>query len=128
MFLIVVGAHLKWMEVLGTKKQATSEVTIEKMREFLAIHGLPDCMVSDNGPNFTGSAFIEFLACNGICHIRVAPYYPASNGVAERAVKTFKSSLRKQRVEHLTLKLRGSCYVIVSCPMQLQGYHSRSSS
>ena len=70
-----------------------------------AVHGLPDCMVSDNRPSFTGRAFTEFLARNGIHHIRVVSYHPASNGLAERAVKTFKSSPRKQTGGTLDAKI-----------------------
>ena len=40
MFLIVVDAHSKWIEVLRTRKQATSQVTGEKLREMFAVHGL----------------------------------------------------------------------------------------
>ena len=53
MFLIVVDAHSKW--VLRTRKHATSEVTVEKQRELFSVHGLPETIVSDNGPSFTGS-------------------------------------------------------------------------
>ena len=32
---------------------------------------------------------------NGICHLRSAPYHPATNGLAERAVQSFKRSMEK---------------------------------
>lgn len=41
------------------------------------------------------SEFQTFLRRNGIRHITSAPYHPASNGLAERAVQTFKSALQK---------------------------------
>jgi len=44
--------------------------------------------------------FIEFMIQNGITHIRVVPYHPASNGAAERAVRLFKESLTKQVLEN----------------------------
>ena len=58
-------------------------------------HGLPEILVSDNGSAFTSSKFETFVKRNGFRHIRVAPYHPASNGAAERAVQTLKDFLRK---------------------------------
>ena len=60
-----------------------------------ATNGLPQLVVSDNGAVFTSVEFKEFLERNGIRHVRSAPYHPASNGLAEWYVQTFKNSLRK---------------------------------
>ena len=57
-------------------------------------HGLPEQLVSDNGPQFTSTEFAEFLKGNQIKHIMSAPYHPASNGLAERFVQTMKRTLK----------------------------------
>lgn len=94
MFLVVVDARTKWLEVI-LMKTATSATTIEKLRAMFAVHGLPDTIVSDNGSVFTSTEFAEFTKFNGIRHVKVAPFHPSSNGLAERAVQTFKASLDK---------------------------------
>ena len=60
-----------------------------------ATHGLPEIIISDNGTAFTSNEFQEFTSKNSIRHIKTAPYHPASNGLAERAVQTFKEGLKK---------------------------------
>ena len=51
--------------------------------------------MSDNGSVFTSQEFAGFTKYNGIKHVKVAPFHPASNGLAERAVQTFKSAMDK---------------------------------
>ena len=94
MFPIVIDAYSKWLEV-HCMKSTTSNATIEKLREIFATHGLPATLVSDNGSNFTSSEFEEFMKRNGIKHIKVAPYHPASKRLAERAVQVFKEGFEK---------------------------------
>ena len=94
MFLIVVDAHSKWMEVCVVNS-ATSRITVDKLRTMFATHGLPETLVSDNGAVFTSEEFREFVQKNGIKHIRIAPYHPASNGQAERAVQVLKEGIKK---------------------------------
>ena len=64
MFLVVVDAYSKWLEV-HCMKPTTSAATIEKLREIFAIHGLPATLVSDDGSNFTSSEFGEFTKNDG---------------------------------------------------------------
>lgn len=94
MFLIIVDAHSKWMDVYPVHA-ATTKATIEKLRCAFATHGLPDIIVSDNGTCFTSMEFADFVKVNGIKHVRTAPFHPSSNGLAERAVQTFKDSMKK---------------------------------
>ncbi|RUS85038.1 hypothetical protein EGW08_007222 [Elysia chlorotica] len=94
MFLVVIDAHSKWMEVCVMNKITTQD-TISQLRTIFATRGLPDTIVSDNGPSFTSREFHEFMVFNNIHHIKSTPYHPASNGVAERDLETFKASLCK---------------------------------
>ena len=67
--------------------------------------GIPDKIVSDNGSVFTSGEFEAFLKNNGIVHIRVSPYHPSSNGLAERAVQIFKKAIERQREGTIETKL-----------------------
>ena len=104
MLLVVMDAYSKWLEV-HRMNSITSTATIEKLREMFATHGLPATVVSDNGSNFTSSEFQEFMKKNGIKHIKVAPYHPASNGLAERAVRIFKEGYEKMEDGSVQTKL-----------------------
>ena len=59
-------------------------------------YGLPEVLVSDNGPGFVSKEFLRFTEANGVRHIVSPPYHPASNGAAERAVQLVKQALRNQ--------------------------------
>ena len=94
MFLILVDAHSKWMDIY-TMSSITSEATIGNLKASFSTHGLPDVLVTDNGPSFKSESFRQFVSLNGIQHLTSAPYHPASNGIAERAVQTFKNAMKK---------------------------------
>ena len=104
MFLVLVDTHSKWMEIHTTMSTST-DVTLQKMRTSFATLGLPEILVTDNGTSFTSTEFQEFVQKNGIRHIRCAPYHPSSNGLAERAVQTFKSGLKKTTKGSLETRL-----------------------
>ena len=90
-FLVIVDSHSKWLEVRMVYSVTS---TIQELRSVFATHGLPEIIVSDNGIAFTSNEFQEFISKNSICYIKPAPYHPASNGLAERAVQTFKEGLK----------------------------------
>ena len=104
MFLVIVDAHSKWMDIHITNS-STSSVTIELLRKTFAALGLPEVVVSDNATTFTSTEFSDFLKRNGVRHVRTPPYHPASNGLAERAVQTFKEAMKRIKGGSLNTRL-----------------------
>ena len=84
---MVVDAHSKWIEAVPAPS-TSSVATITVLRNLFATHGIPGLIFSDNGTSFTSDEFKKFVRRNGIRHRTSAPYHPATNGLAERAVYT----------------------------------------
>lgn len=80
---------------LTTEKKKNSQQTSFDF----ATHGLPEEVVSDNGPHFTSTNFAEFTCKHGIKHILVPPYHPESSEAAESSVRVVKDALIKQVLE-----------------------------
>ncbi|CAG2235627.1 unnamed protein product [Mytilus edulis] len=93
-FLIMVDAYSKWIDI-HVMNSTTSEATIAKLEQTFATHGLCDLIISDNGAAFTSKEFADYVKSNGIEHRTSAPWHPASNGCAERAVQSFKEGMKK---------------------------------
>ena len=92
--LIITDAHSKWIEVYLTLA-TNSTTTIEKSRCCFATHGLPNLLISDNGPCFTSLEFAKFTRKNGIKYKLVSPYHQTSNGQVESSVKIVKNGPRR---------------------------------
>lgn len=76
---------------------STSAATINELRKTFSQFGIPEMVVSDNGTSFTSEEFKFFRKQNGMKHVTSAPYHPATNGLAERAVETFKQGLKRMK-------------------------------
>ena len=92
-FLVIVDAHSKWPEVFEMSSTTASK-TIATLRHLFSAYGLPEQLVSDNGPQFLSEEFQTFMKQNGVKHIRCAPYHPSFNGAAERFIQTFKQAMK----------------------------------
>ncbi|XP_054706700.1 uncharacterized protein K02A2.6-like [Uloborus diversus] len=73
MFLVVVDAFSKWVEVMPMKN-ITSNLTIEYLRVLFAHYGLPLTVVSDNGRSFSSYEFRQFLKMNRDINVKLQRY------------------------------------------------------
>ena len=62
-------------------------------------YGWPDTLVSDNGPCYTSEVFTNLMSEYNINHITSSPYYPQSNGLAEKYVQIVKNLFYKAQEE-----------------------------
>ena len=81
----------------------TSRNIIEGLKSMFSRHGIPGTIVSDNGPQYSSCEFSAFAMAYIFCHTTSSPYYPQSNGQAERAVQTAKQLLTKSEDPYLAL-------------------------
>ena len=93
-WLVVIDAFSKYPCIHATAS-LTALSTINLLEEDFAHFGYPHAIVSDNAPTFKSEEFQTFCGERGITHVTGAPYHPATNGAAERLVRTFKQALRK---------------------------------
>ena len=69
-------------------------------------YGWPETLISDNGPCYTAEVFTNLMREQSVNHITSSPYYPQSNGLAEKYVQVVKNLF-------LRLKKKGRTYLNV---------------
>ena len=72
-----------------------SSTVIKHSKSHFAHHGIPEVLLSDNGPQFVSTEFAAFCDLYGITHITSSPYWPRGNEKAESAVKIVKTFMKK---------------------------------
>ena len=61
------------------------------LEKIFSIYGIPDNLISDNGPPFSSIEFRNYMIEKGVNHKRITPLWPQANGQVER----FMTSLTK---------------------------------
>ena len=96
--VVLIDYYSKFPEILCTT-DITSARIIKWLKEIFARYGNPIRLVSDNGPQFISSEFINFLHARDIEHERSPVYHPQHNGLVEvfnryikHGVQTFQAS------------------------------------
>ena len=84
-----------WAEAYPLVRK-TNEAVWERLRnEYIPRFSVPEVILTDQGSEFKGQEFKQWLEGMGIEHRRTSPYHPQSNGRTERFNGTLKRILRK---------------------------------
>ncbi|XP_060081822.1 uncharacterized protein K02A2.6-like [Ylistrum balloti] len=101
-YLLTVDYFSKWPEIVRLES-TTAKCVISHMKSQMAKYGIPDLVISDNGPQFASFEFKQFSQQYQFEHATSSPHYPQSNGQAERTVQTVKRLLKKSNDPYLAL-------------------------
>lgn len=93
-YLITVDYFSNFFEI-DRLHDTTSTAVIRKLKGHFARYGIPETIVSDNGPQFSSAEFLHFSRMWDFEHCPSSPGNPRGNGKAESAVKTAKALMKK---------------------------------
>jgi len=93
-YLICTEYHSNFFEV-DVLRETTSDAVIAKLKNHFARYGIPETLVSNNGPQYSSTSFSAFVKEWNIHHELTSPGNSQANGAAEVAVKIAKRLMRK---------------------------------
>ena len=97
-FLVYVDRLSGWPFVTRVTGEACARDMVSCLRHMFAATGVPSCIRTDGGPQFSARLTREFFRRWGVDHQQSTPHYPQSNGHAEAAVKAVKRLVQKATV------------------------------
>jgi hypothetical protein len=122
--LVVSDLFTKFVMAWAIPNETTIVVVQTLLDRWLTIFGLPEKILSDNGPNFRSNLFQAVCRRLGIQKVYTTPYHPQTNGQVERFNRTV--------VQYLSMYVSSSqddwddwlglaCYVYNSTPHSVTG-------
>ena len=101
-YLLVIDYYSRFIEI-AKLTSTTSQAIVSHLKSIFSRYGIPERLISDNGPQYASAEFADFARKYGFDHITSSPYYPQANGEAERAVATVKRILEKSEDPYLAM-------------------------
>ena len=122
-FLVTVDYYSRYFEI-DELPTTTSNAIIKRLCHHFARHGIPQILISDNGPQYVSDEFNQFAKSWDFEHKTSSPMYSQSNGLAEKTVQTAKRLLSKAHetgtnFERVLLHYRSTPVDNLASPAQL---------
>ena len=95
--LALCDLYSRWPEVVLCA-DATAATVVEFLDSLFSREGLPESIISDNGPQFRSRELQQFLGSVGVKHVFSSPYSPQTCGMVERLNRTVKGAFQAARL------------------------------
>jgi transposase InsO family protein len=86
--------------IIRKLSSSTAEAVIHQCKSVFAEYGIPEEVISDNGPCYDSKKFKEFSKKYSFTHTTSSPHHSEGNGFAERYVGIVKDLLTKAKEEN----------------------------
>ena len=87
-YVIIIDYTIRFFNVQLLKKSIDN--SDKKMKHTFAIFGMPQILISDNGPEYKSEKFIQFAKDFDFKHITTSLNYPEANRLVERNIQAIK--------------------------------------
>ena len=101
-YLAVVDYFSRYPEI-QTLSTTTSNSIITALKNIFSRLGIPEVVVSDNGPQYSSHEFVEFAKAYHFKHVTSSPLYAPSSGQMERTIQTVRRLIKESKDPHMVL-------------------------
>ncbi|MBS0647573.1 MAG: DDE-type integrase/transposase/recombinase, partial [Verrucomicrobia bacterium] len=91
--LVIVDAFTRWVELFSLPA-ATAEVTADCILQVIGRYGVPEEILSDNGPQFVADVIKSLMVSLDVNHVFSTPHHHQGNGHVERCNREVLRHLR----------------------------------
>ena len=95
-YMLIADLYSKF-PIIRKLTNMSSSTVINHLKGIFDEHGIPERLISDNGPQYSSEEFRVFSARYGFEQVTSSPLYPRSNGFIERTVQTVKKLFTKAK-------------------------------
>ena len=91
----LIADYYRRFPVIRKIRSTNTSATTEILKQVFSEYGVPQTVMTDNGPPFSLKEFAAFANQYRFDHIMSSPCYPQSNGFIKHMVQTVKQCMRK---------------------------------
>lgn len=95
--IVLCDLYSRWPEV-ALCADVTASTVINLLEAVFSREGVPEELISDNGPQFRSAALAAYLRRLGVRHVFSSPYSPQTCGLVERTNRTVKGAIQSARL------------------------------